>query len=83
MIDQDAARSASEPVTRLGWEETMSTFRLLVDLDNAAFEDPTELARIVRSVADSPDIASMAAMRDGVSLRDINGNTVGRWQVIP
>lgn len=54
-------------------------FRMEIDCGNAAFEDPQELARILRSVADSPDIASMGCRTEGVKLRDLNGNTVGEW----
>lgn len=55
----------------------MGEFRVLVNTDNAAFEDDGasgahELARILRTVADQ--------LEDGVSkgrVRDVNGNTVG------
>jgi hypothetical protein len=57
-------------------------FVLEVNLDNAAFvDDPTELARILREVADSPDIASPGCRTEGVKVRDINGNTVGVWEI--
>lgn len=56
----------------------MSEFRVLINIDNAAFEDgrDAELARILREVADKLD--------DGVSagnVRDYNGNTVGDFGV--
>lgn len=59
----------------------MATFWLYLELDNAAFDDPQELARILRKVADSPDIASNCRAITYVPLRDINGNTVGSWEI--
>lgn len=51
-------------------------FRINLDTDNAAFtEDGSEVARLLRKVADDIDNGG----RDG-SLRDINGNRVGSWE---
>lgn len=51
-----------------------------VRCDNAAFagqDEPAEVARILRRAAD--DVANG---RQGDSLRDVNGNTVGAWQFL-
>lgn len=56
-------------------------FTLTINCDNAAFEhSPTaEIASILhRTVA---DIQSGVEVGDTGTLRDANGNTVGRWQV--
>jgi hypothetical protein len=57
----------------------MSTFRLTIDLDSAAFEDdPGELTRCLRDVADL--VAPGKEWQSG-NIRDINGNTVGMFKV--
>jgi hypothetical protein len=56
-----------------------SRFKMHVDLGNAAFDDgmlATELGRIVRDVAEAIEEGV-----DGESIRDVNGNTVGRWDI--
>lgn len=52
----------------------MSEFRVLIQVDNAAFDDGRnhEVARILREVADGLDQDV-----SGGNVRDINGNTVG------
>lgn len=56
----------------------MAIFKLYVELDNAAFEDNGELPRILRETADKID-----RLREyPLSLRDVNGNTVGKADVI-
>lgn len=53
-------------------------FILAVDMDNAAFTDnPSELADILRSLADRIDNGQNV---DGLTLRDSNGNPVGMSQ---
>ena len=49
-------------------------------VDNAAFDElpASEAARIVREVSDR-----IEGGEEGGMLRDINGNTVGRWDVAP
>lgn len=60
----------------------MSTFRVTIDTDNAAFQDDyNEVGRILRDVADRIEEGS-ADLRDGIALRDLNGNTVGRAQLV-
>ena len=56
-------------------------FKLEIDTGNEAFNYDCELARIIRGVsrtlAEMPDCNA-----DGV-VRDMNGNTVGRWEFVP
>lgn len=47
------------------------------DTGNAAFDDPGELARILRDLADNIDARSA----DSGDIRDANGNRVGTWEV--
>ena len=56
-------------------------FRLIVDTSNAAFEGAArgqELGKLLREVA-----TDLEAGYSGGPLRDLNGNTVGRWSVDP
>lgn len=60
------------------------TFRLVVKMDNAAFEAPgTELARILRELADDVDDQLNDVSGASANVRDVNGNTVGTWKVAP
>lgn len=59
-------------------EPTRRVFVLTLDTENEAMTRPTELARILTRVAESPDIASY--MIGAASVQDDNGNTVGRWE---
>jgi hypothetical protein len=57
----------------------MTIFTMMIDMNNAAFEDDhagTELAKILREVADDAD-GRDEDMIVGGNLRDSNGNTVG------
>lgn len=60
-------------------------FTLTIETDNAAFEEAgttSEVARILRRLAEeleSPYLHGAASAGDPV--RDINGNTVGRWEL--
>lgn len=66
-------------------------FHLYIDCDNAAFEQRLgdEVARILTVVAAMVDGGKLAATshdivklsRDTVRLRDLNGNTVGRYWI--
>jgi len=53
-------------------------FRMIVDTRNAAFEGQAgaEVARLLREAA-----ADVEAGYAGAPLRDLNGNTVGRWSL--
>lgn len=58
------------------------TIMLTMETDNAAFEGENmapEIARILRAVADDIDANGVR----GLKLRDVNGNTVGRFGVKP
>jgi hypothetical protein len=58
------------------------TFTLTVDLDNAAFDEPGELARILRKAAHQvEDEGSRFGSPVVCPVRDVNGNTVGSWEV--
>ena len=65
-------------MTKLSMEATELTIKL--NLENAAFEEPgPEIARILTKLADT--LADFSMERDShdfpLSLRDINGNTIG------
>ena len=67
-------------------EERMDTnnpvlFQLNVSMDNAAFEWPHDLSRILRELADKLENRQIYPGMEG-PLRDINGNTVGQWEVV-
>jgi hypothetical protein len=49
-----------------------------IDMDNAAFADcpATEAARILRRIA-----KKMEEGEDGGKVMDVNGNSVGNWEV--
>lgn len=58
----------------------MTTFTLTIDTANDAFADdagPTELARILRKLADGLGDLLDLDEADGTRVRDVNGNTVG------
>lgn len=56
------------------------TLEILIDIDNDAFlYDDGELHRILAVVADLA-IETQGA-RASTSLRDVNGSTVGHWQI--
>lgn len=60
------------------------TFTLTIDCDNDAFafnDLATELARIVGKVAQDIDDDGIGIDPTG-TVRDINGNTVGRWEIV-
>jgi hypothetical protein len=54
-------------------------FKLQVDMDNAAFDDPSELPRILAGLAErirrDPDLGAWNVM-------DVNGNTVGQGKFV-
>lgn len=56
-------------------------FRLEFETDNNAFVEDAhgEIARILTGVA--MDLSEgRASLEDGGNIRDVNGNTVGKWQ---
>jgi len=55
-------------------------FTLTIDMDNDSFEEGNYelLACLVRVGADLPQ---QPAPQDAMSVRDTNGNTVGKWRV--
>ena len=62
----------------------MSKFKVEIDIDNAAFEDSSEVSRILRDLADRVEVqvvegeVTVNRTADHVVLRDVNGNTVGQ-----
>ncbi len=55
-------------------------FSMQFDTDNAAFDDgpATEAVRILREVADMIERGCL-----GITLSDINGNTIGQFNLTP
>jgi len=51
-----------------------------IRMDNAAFEDAGELSRILRDLAKTLDGRTFDS-ECGSTVRDINGNTVGTYQI--
>ena len=57
-------------------------FTLEIKMDNKAFEDPSELARIIKEqVLNRIDISNKSVGGIDGKVRDINGNTVGQWDI--
>jgi hypothetical protein len=52
-----------------------------ISLDNAAFEDPSELSRILNKLADRIGNAVDQTEETEISLFDVNGNRVGEYGV--
>ena len=60
---------------------TMKTFTLEIECENAIFEDwQTEVARILRGVADRLDRLDGRQDQITGNILDLNGNTVGSWE---
>jgi hypothetical protein len=57
-------------------------FTVSIDVSNATFDDHEELGRILRELANRVD-RDGAMLGETGSLRDVNGNTVGGWQLQP
>lgn len=56
---------------------------LEIEMDNAAFEDnPAELSRIMRNLADKVEASGCAAVGDDFVAMDVNGNRVGRLEIV-
>lgn len=55
-------------------------FKLEIDLDNAAFDDPMELVRVLRKLADTYALWDGAQGKQQIApIFDVNGNRVGEW----
>lgn len=61
----------------------MEKFTAFITMGNSAFEDApySELARALRSIADTLENDGPSGFFE--TIRDINGNDVGRWAVKP
>lgn len=59
----------------------MAKFTLVIECDNAAFKNDAsaEVSRILHDIAEDID-GDMMAETCSNNIRDLNGNTVGRWQ---
>lgn len=56
---------------------------LEIDMGNAAFEDnPAELSRIMRELADKVEATGIASVGDDFVARDFNGNRVGCLNIV-
>lgn len=62
-------------------------FVLTMDLDNAAFEgfcdgqrDGIAVRQTLRSMIERID--TPLTVGDGAGIRDVNGNTVGEWEIV-
>ena len=57
--------------------------KLEIKMDNAAFNDSQELSRILRNAADVVgDYWDRRINFNFINLRDINGNTVGKLEIV-
>lgn len=57
-------------------------FTLKINTANEAFDNEgMEIARILRAVADSVELACKRNLRTSFPIRDGNGNTVGKWEL--
>jgi hypothetical protein len=57
-------------------------FTLEIKMNGQAFEDPSELARIIKEqVLNRIDISNKSCGGIDGKVRDINGNTVGQWDI--
>jgi hypothetical protein len=60
----------------------MATFNLTIELGNDAMQSPADIARALRRVAETWGmIEGAAAVGEEGEIRDLNGNTVGGWEV--
>lgn len=61
----------------------MPTFNLTIKLGNDAMQSGDDVARALRSVADclANTYDSLTLPEDAGAIFDLNGNTVGRWEV--
>ena len=60
------------------------TLKIEIDLDNAAFEPDagSEVARILRALADKVSGCHLTVAGGAINLRDINGNRVGGARIV-
>ena len=57
--------------------------RIAIQMDNTAFEDPSEIGRILQQFGDQVANGMMLSPEHSAPLLDINGNKVGKWKVTP
>lgn len=57
-------------------------FTLKFSTDNAAFDEMTDgVVATLRQVAQAIENDGRLGVTDGGSIRDVNGNTIGRWEL--
>lgn len=56
-------------------------FKCNLSMDNAAFDDPDELARVLRRIADEVTTGVGRQSVGEYPVRDINGNSIGVWTI--
>lgn len=63
----------------------MSAFTLTIELGNDAMQTGADVGHALRAVADRLDYFTDREAGDVTpfAIRDLNGNTVGAWQVTP
>ena len=54
---------------------------ITIDMSNAAFEDPQELPRILKDLAERLEQRGSFEPGDSESVRDLNGNNVGMLKI--
>ena len=59
----------------------MAQLQITIDLDNAAFEYPSEVARILSIIAQRVDEARESSK--WLNVHGVNGNPVGKFRVDP
>lgn len=57
-------------------------FKLTIKLGNAAMQTPDDVAEALRKLAAKMDHTEFSGLEFG-SIRDVNGNTVGSWELTP
>jgi hypothetical protein len=56
-------------------------FILKIELGNEAMQTPQDIAQALREAAGSLDGLVPEATRASGSIRDLNGNRVGKWEI--
>ena len=62
----------------------MAEFRVRIDCDNEAFGEwkVQEVARILRKIANDIEYDDTGYCRHCITIRDLNGNDVGRYKLV-
>ncbi len=57
-------------------------FTLEIELGNDAMQTGDDIRQILRNVAHIMRISDLPNVGDEGAFRDVNGNTVGKWEVV-